>query len=152
MARIKLTEQQLQYIISEAIQKRVLKEEKSEDIDNKIVNLISYLHNSQKDLRELHWNTRELAMHSVTDESIGDVLGWEDGLAETFISDTNKELLINETKPSEKDFKKILSELCDMCSNIKERISGNKEYDNICAVIDEILEKSNQLLYKGQLN
>ncbi len=151
MGQIKINEKQLHALIAESIVK-ILKEEKNTDIDNKIINLISYLHNCQKLLREIHWNTNEYATHMVTDETIGEVLGWEDSLAETFISNSDIELIINETKPSEKDFKVIMKELCDMCSEIKDSISDNKDYDNICAVLDEILEKSNQLLYKNELN
>lgn len=150
MAHIKLTEQQLNSLIAESINK-ILKEERSNDIDDKIINLISYLHNAQKPVREIHWNTNEYALHMVTDETIGALCEWEDSLAETFMSDRDVTLLINDTKPSSKEYKSIMSELCDMASEIKESISDKKEYDNTCAVLDEILEKSNQLLYKNQL-
>lgn len=150
MAQIKLTEQQLNSLIAESIN-RILKEERSNDIDSKIVNLISYLHNAQKPVREIHWNTNEYALHMVTDETIDALCEWEDSLAETFISDRDVTFLINDTKPSSKEYKSIMSELCDMASEIKESISDKKEYDNTCAVLDEILEKSNQLLYKNQL-
>lgn len=150
MSQYKLTEKQLHSLITESIV-RILKEDRSQDIDNKIIDLISYLHNSQKPLREIHWNTNEYATHMVTDETIDDVLEWEDSLAETFISDSNIELILNEIKPSSKEYKTIMEELCNKASEIKDSISGNKNYDNICAVLDEILETSNQLLYKSEL-
>ena len=53
MSQYKLTEKQLHSLIAESIV-RILKEDRSEDIDNKIVNLISYLHNAQKPVREIH--------------------------------------------------------------------------------------------------
>ena len=151
MKTVKINEKRLYSIISESIVK-ILKEEKNADIDNKVVNLISYLHNSQKPLREIHWNTKEYATHMVTDETIDNILEWEDSLAETFISDSNVELTINETKPSSKEYESIMEELCAKASEIKNNISENEDYDNLCAVLDEILEKSNQLIYKSKLN
>ena len=139
-------------IINESIKISLREEiENIESIDNKTVDLISLLHNSQKMLRELHWNTRTYATHLVTDKAIDNVLDWEDKLAEVFIGNSDKELLINETKPSEKDFVKILNEISDMASALKEQISGKNEYDRLCAVIDEILESCSQMLYLGQM-
>ena len=151
MARIKLTESQLRRLVSEAVS-RAINEERSDDTDSKIENLISFLHNAQKPVREIHWNTNEYALHMVTDETIDHLLEWEDSLAETFIADRDTELKINETKPSSsEDFKSIVKELYDLASDIKDCISDNKDYDNIAAVLDEILETSNSLLYKSQL-
>ena len=151
MARIKLTESQLRRLVSEAVS-RAINEERSDDTDSKIENLISFLHNAQKPVREIHWNTNEYALHMVTDETIDHLLEWEDSLAETFIADRDAELKINETKPSSsEDFKSIVKELYDLASDIKDSISDNKDYDNIAAVLDEILETSNSLLYKSQL-
>ena len=149
MESVKINEKQLYSIISESIIK-ILREERSENIDNDIIELISYLHNIQKPLREIHWNTNEYSTHMVTDETIGDVIEWEDTLAEAFVSNTNIELTIGDVKPSS-DYKTLMEELINKASTIKDNISDNKEYDSICAVLDEIIEKSNQLLYKSQL-
>lgn len=152
MTQVKLNEKALHKLIAESIVK-ILKEERSEDVDNKIIDLISFLHNAQKPVREIHWNTDKYALHMVTDESIDELCSWEDSLAETFISGKDIKLLINETKPSSnEDYKSIMEELIKLASEIKEMISDNKDYDNICAVVDEILETSNQLIYKAQLN
>ena len=152
MTQVKLNEKALHKLIAESIVK-ILKEERSEDVDNRIIDLISFLHNAQKPVREIHWNTDKYALHMVTDESIDELCSWEDSLAETFISGKDIKLLINETKPSSnEDYKTIMEELINLASEIKEKISDNKDYDNICAVVDEILETSNQLIYKAQLN
>lgn len=148
---IKLNENDLRNMIAESV-KRILKEERSEEVDNEIVNLISFLHNAQKPVREIHWNTKEYGHHMVTDEAIENLAEWEDSLAETFISDRDVDLKINEEKPSSNDdFKTIMKELYDLAGSVKEKISDKKEYDNICAVVDEILETTNQLLYKSEL-
>ena len=152
MAKIKLTESELRNMIMNAV-KAQLNEERSEDVDSKIKELISFLHNAQKPVREIHWNTNEYALHMVTDETIGDLCEWEDGLAEAFIGDRDIELKISDRKPSsDTEFKTIINELVGLASEVKESISGNKDYDNVCAVLDEILETGNQLLYKSQLN
>ena len=151
MAKIRLTESELRNMIISAV-KRTLNEERSENIDNKIEELISFLHNAQKPVREIHWNTNEFALHDTTDEAIGDLCGWEDRLGETYIADRDIELKIGDKGPSsDTEFKNIINELIDLASDIKEDISGNKEYDNIAAVIDEIIETSKSLLYKSQL-
>lgn len=151
MAKIKLTESELRDMILNAV-KAQLNEERSEDVDSKIKELISFLHNAQKPVREIHWNTNEYALHMVTDETIDDLCEWEDGLAEAFMGDRDIELKISDKKPSsDTDFKAIINELVDLASEVKESVSGNKDYDNVCAVLDEILETSNQLLYKSEL-
>ena len=151
MAKIKLTENELRRIIAESV-RNILKEERSDEVDNKIKDLISFLHNAQKPVREIHWNTDEYALHMVTDETIDNLCDWEDGLAEAFMGDRDIELKISEKKPSsDTDFKDIINELVDLASDVKESVSGNKDYDNVCAVLDEILETSNQLLYKSEL-
>ena len=151
MEQIRLTENELRSMIYEAVRNR-LNEELSDETDSKIKDLISFLHNAQKPVREIHWNTKEYALHKTTDEAIDDLCEWEDGLAEAFKADRDIELKIGDKRPSsDTDFKSILNELSDLASGIKESISGNKDYDNIAAVLDEIMETSSQLLYKGEL-
>ena len=151
MKQIRLTENELRSMIYEAVRSR-LNEERSEGTESKIEELISFLHNAQKPVREIHWNTKEYALHKTTDEAIDDLCKWEDGLAEAFKEDRDIELKIGERKPSsDTDFRSIINELTGLASDIKESISGNKDYDGICAVLDEILETGKQLLYKGQL-
>lgn len=151
MAKIRITEAELRRMIIGAVKSR-LNEERSENIDTKIEELISYLHNAQKPVREIHWNTNEYALHKTTDEAIGNLFSWEDRLGETYIADRDIELKIGDKKPSsDTDFKSIVNEMIDLASSIKESISGNKEYDNIAAVLDEIMETGKSLLYKGQL-
>ena len=151
MAQIRLTESELRNMIVSAVKSR-LNEERSENTDSKIEELISFLHNAQKPVREIHWNTNEYALHMVTDETIGDLCEWEDGLAEAFLGDRDIELKISDRKPSsDTEFKAIINELVGLASEVKESISGNKDYDNVCAVLDEILETGNQLLYKSEL-
>jgi len=151
MKQIRITENELRSMIYEAVRSR-LNEERSDETDSKIKNLISFLHNAQKPVREIHWNTKEYALHKTTDEAVADLCTWEDGLAEAFKADRDIELKIGDRKPSsDTDFKSIINELSDLASDIKESISGNKDYDNIAAVLDEILETSSQLLYKGEL-
>ena len=151
MAKIRLTESELRNMIMSAV-KKTLNEERSENTDSKIEELISFLHNAQKPVREIHWNTNEYALHMVTDETIGDLLKWEDSLAETYLADRDVELKVGEKKPeSSEDFKSIVKELSDLASDVKEAISGNKDYDNIAACVDDIAETCNALLYKSQL-
>ena len=151
--KIKINEQQLNTIVAESIRK-ILKEEKT--IDNDIVSLISYLHNIQKPLREIHWNTNEYSLHMVTDETLEKVLEWEDSLGETFISNSNYNLIINDDtidtpKNPKKDYEKLMLTLSDTASNLKAQINDNKKYDNINSILDDILEKTHQLLYKSRL-
>lgn len=152
MRQIRLTESRLRGMILEATRRAIMMEERGEETDSEIRELISFLHNAQKPVREIHWNTNEYALHMVTDETIGDLCEWEDGLAEAFLGDRDIELKISDRKPeSDTDFKSIINELVDLASEVKESVSGNKDYDNVCAVLDEILETGNQLLYKSQL-
>lgn len=153
---VKINEDIIKELVKESV-KRIIKEEISNDVDNNIIALISYLHNCQKQLREIHWNTRTNALHSVTDESIGNVLNWEDTLAEAFIGDRDIKLTITDKKPSvdgytANDFISIMKELSELASTVKENISGNKDYDAIAAVVDEIEETSNKLMYRGNMS
>lgn len=132
-------------IVSESIRK-VLKEENENN--NKIIDLISFLHNAQLPLREIHWNTRNNALHLITDETIKDLFEWEDTLAEAFISDTKINVKINSTKPNSNEFSSILKELINLTNSIK--TSMNESDNGICAVIDDILEGCNKYLYRGE--
>lgn len=137
-----ITENKIKSIVSESI-KKVLKEEAEND--NKIVDLISFLHNAQLPLREIHWNTRNNALHLLTDETIDNLFEWEDTLAEAFISSKSLNLKINDTKPSSsEDFKSIMNELIELATSVK-NISDNA----VCAVVDDILEKANKYLYRA---
>ena len=132
-------------IVSESIRK-VLKEENENN--NKIIDLISFLHNAQLPLREIHWNTRNNALHLITDETIKDLFEWEDTSAEAFISDTKISVKINSTKPNSNEFSSILKELINLTNSIK--TSMNESDNGICAVIDDILEGCNKYLYRGE--
>lgn len=136
-------------IVNESIQK-VIEEENEKT--NKIVDLISFLHNAQLPVREIHWNTRVESLHSTTNDFINDLFNWEDTMAESFIGSKNIDLKINDTKPSDvegfnkKHLTSILNELVNLTTEIKNSL--NDSDNGICAVIDDILEKSNKYLYK----
>lgn len=148
---MKIDENKLRKLISESVKRTLREEQEKSAVDDKIINLISFLHNAQLPVREIHWNTRVNALHLTTDEAIGNLFEWEDTLAEAFISDKNINLKINQTKPSSsEDFSSIMKELVDLASDIKSNISDNKEYDRINAVIDEIIETSNKHLYRAE--
>lgn len=136
-------------IIKESIQ-RVLKEE--DEKNNKVVDLISFLHNAQLPVREIHWNTRIEALHSTTNDLVNDLFNWEDTMGESFISSKHINLTINDTKPSEgngytkEHLASILNELIERTTEVKNSL--NDSDNGICAVIDDILEKANKYLYK----
>lgn len=140
-----ISSNKIKNIVSESIRK-VIKEENENN--NKIVDLISFLHNAQLPLREIHWNTRNNALHLITDETIKDLFEWEDTLAEAFISDTKISVKINATKPNSNEFSSILKELINLTNSIK--TSMNESDNGICAVIDDILEGCNKYLYRGE--
>ena len=140
-----ISSNKIKNIVSESIRK-VIKEENENN--NKIVDLISFLHNTQLPLREIHWNTRNNALHLITDETIKDLFEWEDTLAEAFISDTKINIKINATKPNSNEFSSILKELINLTNSIKTSI--NESDNGICAVIDDILEGCNKYLYRGE--
>lgn len=140
----------LNRIINESIRK-VLKEEYEKNVDDKVIDLISCLHNAQKPLREIHWNTRSNALHLVSDETMDDFYEWEDTLGESFIKDRNIKMSINDTKPSDNsDFVGIVKYVLDLASEVKSLISDKKDYDSINAVIDEIIEGCGKMAYRGQ--
>lgn len=151
MARIRLSENYLRQIIMENIRKALNEEEvEGETSNQKIVDLISFLHNAQLPVREIHWNTRNNALHLLTDESIDELLDWEDRLAETYLGSNDRELKINDTKPSSEEFKGIMEELSDLATEVKESFGDNKRYENINAVLDEILEAVKKNIYRGE--
>ena len=150
MAKIRLTESYLRQIILENVRKALNEEEvESEASNGKIVDLISFLHNAQLPVREIHWNTRNNALHLLTDESIDELLDWEDRLAETYLGSNDRELKINDTKPSSEEFKGIMEELSDLTTEVKESFGDSKQYENINAVLDEILEATKKNTYRA---
>ena len=150
MAKIRLTENYLKQIILENVKKALNEEEvESEASNGKIVDLISFLHNAQLPVREIHWNTRNNALHLLTDESIDELLDWEDRLAETYLGSNDRELKINGTKPSSSEFKGIMEELSDLATEVKGSFGDSKQYENINAVLDEILEAAKKNTYRA---
>ena len=146
--KITITESELKNLISESV-RRIIKEE--EERNGKIVDLISFLHNAQLPVREIHWNTRNNALHLLTDEAIEELLDWEDRLAETYLGSNLGELKINEKKPeSSEDFKSIMEELVDLANEVKDGFGDSNEYDNVNAVIDEILETAKKNIYRAE--
>lgn len=151
MKRIKLSENYLRQIILENVRKALNEEEVENEASNgKIVDLISFLHNAQLPVREIHWNTRNNALHLLTDEAIGELLDWEDRLAETYLGSNDRELKINDTKPSSEEFKGIMEELSDLATEVKESFGDSKQYENINAVLDEVLEATKKNIYRGE--
>ena len=151
MAKIRLTESYLRQIILENVKKALNEEEVENEASNgKIVDLISFLHNAQLPVREIHWNTRNNALHLLTDSAIGELLDWEDRLAETYLGSNDRELKINDTKPSSSEFKGIMEELSDLATEVKESFGDNKQYENINAVLDEVLEATKKNIYRGE--
>ena len=151
MEKIHITEGDLKKLIRESIM-RVLREEEEtpeNGSSEKIVDLISFLHNAQLPVREIHWNTRNNALHLLTDESIDELLDWEDRLAETYLGGNGSELKINDTKPSSEEFKGIMKELSDLATEAKESFGDDKKYENINAVLDEILEATKKNIYRA---
>lgn len=149
MAKIRISENTLKGIILESV-RRVLREEEETNASGKVVDLISFLHNAQLPVREIHWNTRNNALHLLTDETIDELLDWEDRLAETYLGGNGGELKINEKKPSGTEFDGIMNDLIDLANEVRSAMGDKKEYDNINAIIDEILETANKNLYRGE--
>ena len=152
MARITITENELRNLIGRSIEnalsRKMLREE-AEPGNNKIVDLISFLHNAQLPVREIHWNTRNNALHLLTDEAIDELLDWEDRLAETYLGGNGGELKINGTSPTTTEFEGIMNDLIKWANDVRESIGDNKDFDNVNAIIDEILETANKNLYRA---
>ena len=146
MSRIHLTENELKHIIAESVRKMLMEEEEGGNT-GKVVDLISFLHNAQLPVREIHWNTRNNALHLLTDETIDELLDWEDRLAETYLGGNGGELKINEKKPESSEYEGIMNNLIDLANEVRESLGDNKEYDNINAIIDETANKN---LYRGE--
>lgn len=148
MAKIQITESTLKKLISESVRKALNEEE--EGRNGKVVDLISFLHNTQLPVREIHWNTRNNALHLLTDETIDELLDWEDRLAETYLGVNDQELKINGTKPSSEEFKGIMEDLIDLANEVRDGLGDGNEHDNVNAIIDEILETANKNIYRGE--
>lgn len=151
MAKINIAERDLKKLIRESIMSVLREEEEMSEngSSEKVVDLISFLHNAQLPVREIHWNTRNNALHLLTDESLDELLDWEDRLAETYLGGNGGELKINDTKPSSGEFKGIMKELSDLATEAKESFGDSKKYDNINAVLDEILESAKKNTYRA---
>ena len=150
MAKIKITETELRSLIAEGVKRIIREEMEAQESNGKIVDLISFLHNAQLPIREMHWNTRNNALHLLTDETIGELLDWEDRLAETYLGVSGGELKINEKKPESSEFKGMMDDLISLATEVKENFGDKKEYENVNAVIDEILEAANKNIYRSE--
>lgn len=106
--------------------------------------LLCSLEGYHQALKMMHWSTDNHSRHILTDEIDGDVLEFEDELAEVVMGKLGEKFGEGDLKallPESKELKPLLDELEKDVNDFIESIGGEHGYGGIYNVTDDFLSK-----------
>lgn len=113
------------------------------------IEFLSSLEGYHQALKLVHWSTTCKAEHLLTDDIDGDVLGFEDSVAECVmgilgerITDGLKSLL-----PENKELKGILDEMESDVLDFEDKFEDEKDYKGLVNCCDDFLQSINKWKY-----
>lgn len=107
------------------------------------IDFLSYLEGYHQALKELHWQTTNKSEHLLTDDIDGEVLGFEDRIAEIVMGCLDVRFGIGDLKPmvpNSKDLSSLIKELEKDLIEFKDKIGDDKKYAGIQNVLDDFME------------
>lgn len=120
------------------------------------IEFLSALEGYHQMLKTIHWHTTNKSEHLLTDEIDGDVLEFEDSMAEVLMGKYGERFKIGELKsllPNSRETKELLKELQkDVKDFRKHYSSGNDEDYGVCNIIDDFLSKVHTWQYLETLS
>lgn len=115
-----------------------------------ILQFLSALEGYHQRLKEIHWSTTNKSEHLLTDEIDGDVLEFEDRLAEVCMGCLNTRFGIGDLKtlmPSAKNTTDLITELFSDVNDFKKKIGEESKYAGIQNILDDMAETINKWNY-----
>ena len=119
----------------------------------KTVDFLSSLEGYHQELKMLHWGADKHAKHILTDEIDGEVLSFEDGIAEMAMGFLNEKITegLKALLPENKELRGLLDELIDDVVSFEEEADedGNRGIVSVC---DDFIGKLNKYKYLETLD
>jgi len=113
------------------------------------VDFLSALEGYHQALKLVHWSTTCKAEHLLTDDIDGDVLSFEDSVAENVMGILGERITegLKSLLPENKELKGILDEMKDDVLEFKGDFEDDKEYTGLVNCCDDFLQNINKWKY-----
>lgn len=115
-----------------------------------ILNFLSALEGYHQRLKEIHFSTLNKSEHLLVDDMDGDVLEYQDRIAEVSMGCLNTRFGIGDLKtlvPSAKNTEDLVKELLGDIESLIAKLSDSKKYNGIINVLDDFTESVNKWNY-----
>jgi hypothetical protein len=120
----------------------VFKTMTNKELKQKTIEFLSGIEGYHETLKGLHWSAKRHSEHVLTDDMDGDVLEYEDKIAECVMGLTNLRIGVGELKsllPVAKTLDNLVPEMENDVIKFKKEIESNVEYSGLVNIIDEFL-------------
>lgn len=117
------------------------------------VNFLSSLEGYHQQLKMLHWGADKHAKHILTDEIDGEVLSFEDEIAEMTMGFLNEKITdgLKALLPENKELRGLLDELIEEVAKFEDEVT-EKENRGIVSTCDDFIGKINKYKYLETLD
>lgn len=117
------------------------------------VNFLSSLEGYHQQLKMLHWGADKHAKHILTDEIDGEVLSFEDEIAEMAMGFLNEKISdgLKALLPENKELRGLLDELIEEVAKFEDEVT-EKENRGIVSACDDFIGKINKYKYLETLD
>lgn len=117
------------------------------------VNFLSSLEGYHQQLKMLHWGADKHAKHILTDEIDGEVLSFEDEIAEMAMGFLNEKISddLKALLPENKELRGLLDELIEEVAKFEDELT-EKENRGIVSTCDDFIGKLNKFKYLETLD
>ena len=117
------------------------------------VNFLSSLEGYHQQLKMLHWGADKHAKHILTDEIDGEVLSFEDEIAEMTMGFLNEKITdgLKALLPENKELRGLLDELIEEVVKFEDEVT-EKENRGIVSTCDDFIGKINKYKYLETLD
>ena len=117
------------------------------------VNFLSSLEGYHQQLKMLHWGADKHAKHILTDEIDGEVLSFEDEIAEMAMGFLNEKISddLKALLPENKELRGLLDELIEEVAKFEDEVT-EKENRGIVSTCDDFIGKLNKYKYLETLD
>lgn len=122
------------------------------DIKKIGIEFLSSLEGYHQKIKEIHWSAQCKSEHLLTDEIDGDILDYEDKVAENIMGIANFRIGIGDLKtllPSSNNLKDVLKEMDSDVEKFKEDIEKLEKYNcsGLLNILDDFSESINKWKY-----
>lgn len=115
-----------------------------------VLEYIKYLEGVRIRLREIHWSVDKNSLHKLTDDMISEIEKTEDDIAEDLMGFCGFRIKVGEVVPnipSASELGAVISELTEKTIELEASIEGDKKFNGIINVLDDLIHYLNKSDY-----